>query len=296
MNFKNRSVTGMTIVLCALSMVGCSKSDEAKGGEVAKNSPKADPEKASPKKVDVTKKVDTPVKVEGTELATLLADPSRREADRARDAGRKPAEVIAFLGIEPGMKVIDVIAGGGYYTEVLSLAVGPSGRVSTQNPDFVLKMRDGANDVQLSERLSDKRLPNVDRLDKELPEVSPPGQFDAAFTALNLHDIYNKSGKEGAVGAMKLVFELLKPGGFLGVIDHHGAANQDNKELHRMQKKDAIDVLTAAGFVVEGDSELLAVPGDDMSKSVFAEEIRGKTNRFLLKVRRPATAKSPLPQ
>lgn len=223
-----------------------------------------------------------------SELETLLASESRAAADRARDAGRKPAEVIAFLGIEPGMKVIDIIGAGGYYTEVLALAVGPDGHVSAQNPAFVLQMRDGANEKALSERLANNRLPNVSRLDKEMTEISAQdGPFDAAFTALNLHDIYNNYGEEGAVGAMKSIFSTLKPGGVFGVIDHDGLEGNDNKALHRMLKQDAIRVVTAAGFVLEADSGLLHNHTDDMSQVVFAEGLRGNTHRFLLKLRKP---------
>lgn len=224
------------------------------------------------------------------DLTALLASDSRSAADRARDAGRKPAEVIAFLGIEPGVHVMDVIAASGYYTEVLSLAVGPEGHVTAQNPPGVLKMRDGANEKALSARLANDRLPNVSRLDKDLADFTPEdGPFDAAITGLNLHDIYGRYGEEGAVGAMKTVYASLKPGGVFGVLDHEGVEGNDNKALHRMQKADAIRIAEAAGFVVEDSSDILQMGSDDMSQTVFAEEIRGKTNRFLLKLRKPAT-------
>lgn len=221
-------------------------------------------------------------------LATLLASDSRAEADRARDAGRMPAEVIAFLGIEPGMSVIDIIGAGGYYTEVLALAVGPDGHVTVQNPAMVLQMREGANEKALSERLLNNRLPNVSRLDKEMADISAQdGPFDAAFTALNLHDIYNNYGEESAVGTMKSIYATLKPGGVLGVIDHDGVAGNDNNALHRMSKEDAIRVVKEAGFSLEADSGLLHIHSDDMSQVVFAEGVRGKTHRFLLKFRKP---------
>lgn len=222
------------------------------------------------------------------DLTSLLASDSRAEADRARDAGRKPAEVIAFLGIEPGMNVIDVIAAGGYYTEVLSLAVGPEGHVAAQNPAFVLEMRDGVNEKALSERLADDRLGNVARLDKEVADISPDdGPFDAAITALNFHDVFNNRGEEGAVGMMQVIYAALKPGGVFGVIDHQGAEGNDNKALHRALKTDAIRTAEAAGFVVEGESGLLHMHNDDMTQGVFAEGLRGKTHRFLLKLRKP---------
>lgn len=221
-------------------------------------------------------------------LADLLASDARSAADRARDAGRKPAEVIAFLGIEPGMHVIDVIAASGYYTEVLSLAVGPEGQVTAQNPPGVLKMRDGANEKALSARLADDRLANVSRLDKDLADFSPEdGPYDAAITGLNLHDIYNRYGEEGAAAAMQTIYAALKPGAVFGVLDHEGIESNDNTALHRIQRADAIRVAEAAGFVLDDSSDILHMPGDDMSQVVFAEEIRGKTNRFLLKLRKP---------
>ena len=222
------------------------------------------------------------------DLTSLLAGDSRAEADRARDAGRKPADVIAFLGIGPGMDVIDVIAAGGYYTEVLSLAVGPDGHVAAQNPAYVLEMRDGANEKALSERLADDRLGNVSRLDKELADFSPDdGPFDAAITALNFHDIYNNYGEEGAADAMQVIYAALKPGAVFGIIDHQGIEGNDNKALHRALKADAIRIAEAAGFVMEAESGLLHMHNDDMTQMVFAEGIRGKTHRFLLKLRKP---------
>ena len=225
------------------------------------------------------------------DLATMLAGESRFSGDRERDAGRKPLDVVAFVGIEPGMNVIDVIAAGGYYSEVLSLAVGNDGHVTAQNPAVVLQMRDGANEKQLSERLANGRLPNVSRLNKEIAELAPEdGPFDAAMTGLNLHDIYNNYGEGGAIGAMKGIGAMLKPGAVFGVIDHHGADGADgadNKELHRIRVEDAIRVAEAAGFVVEAQSGVLHVHDDDLKDNVFDEGRRGKTHRFVLRLRKP---------
>lgn len=224
------------------------------------------------------------------DLRQALDGPERPQADRDRDAGRKPAQVIEFLGIEPGMNVIDIIAAGGYYTEVLSLAVGPEGSVVAQNPQAVLEFRDGANEKALSQRLGDDRLPNVNRLNKDFQEMSADdGPFDAAITALNFHDIYNGSGPEAAVAVLQKVHAVLKPGGVLGIIDHAGVAGADNASLHRIEKSKAIETAEAAGFVLEGDSDLLANPDDDHTEGVFSEALRGNTDRFLLKLQKPAS-------
>lgn len=227
--------------------------------------------------------------VEVIDLRALLASESRPEEDRARDAGRKPAEVIEFLGIESGMRVMDVYAAGGYNTEVLSLAVGSEGQVVAQNPPGILQMRDGAYEKALSARLAENRLPNVSRLNAELAEMgADAGTFDAAITALNFHDIYNRNGPEAAVGALKAVYDVLKPGGVFGIIDHAGVAGANNAELHRIEKEIAIESAIAAGFVVEEESGLLSNPADDHTLGVFSAEIRGNTDRFALKLRKPA--------
>lgn len=222
-------------------------------------------------------------------LSELLASDSRSAEDRARDAARKPADVIAFLGIKPGMRAMDVIAAGGYYTEVLSLAVGPEGHVVAQNPQAVLEFREGANEKAISARLAGNRLPNVSRVNGGFDAVSTAdGQFDAAITALNFHDLYNGQGPEVALGALQAIYGLLKPGGVFGLIDHVGAADADNAALHRIETAKAVETAEAAGFVLEGQSDVLHNMGDDHTQGVFAEGLRGNTDRFVLKLRKPA--------
>lgn len=220
-------------------------------------------------------------------LAQALSNETRAEADRARDAGRKPAQVLAFLGIGPGMTVMDMIAAGGYYTEVLSLAVGSEGKVYAQNPPRVLQFRDGANEKAISQRLAGDRLANVTRINADLQEADlPAGSLDAVITALNFHDIYNGSGKEAAVGTARLVHSLLKPDGVFGVIDHAGTAGSDNAAMHRIDVELVKAALTEAGFEIDATSDLLANPDDTHDKGVFDPSIRGKTDRFLIRARK----------
>ena len=222
------------------------------------------------------------------DLANSLGAVDRDPADKARDAGRKPAAVLDFLGLEPGMTALDVIAASGYYTEILSIAVGPNGRVIAQNPLFVLKFRDGANDKALSQRLANNRLSNVIRMDGDIKKLDVnPGSVDLAITALNFHDIYNRGGKDAAIDFSKAVMVLLKPGGVFGVIDHEGANSADNASLHRMPLALAIEALESAGYLIEATSDVLRNPNDDMTKMVFSPEIRGKTDRFLIKAIKP---------
>jgi predicted methyltransferase len=262
----------LATVLAASSMIlACSQSEpEATPAPEPAAEPAAAPEPAA-------------------DLRSMLASDARSAEDQARDAGRKPADVVEFLGIEPGMSVIDVIAAGGYYTEVLSLAVGPEGSVVAHNPAFVLEFREGANEKAISARLADNRLPNVTRLNREFEELSADdGPFDAAITALNFHDLYNGRSPEDALAVLKIIYSMLKSGGTFGIIDHAGVADADNAELHRIEVAKVIETATAAGFVVDGQSGILSNSDDDHTQGVFAEGLRGNTDRFLLKLSKPA--------
>lgn len=224
---------------------------------------------------------------EADTLRAALDSSSRPEADKARDAGRKPADVVTFLGFGHGMTVMDVIAAGGYYTEVLSLVVGDDGKVYAQNPAAVLKFRDGANDKELTERLANNRLPNVVRLDREFADIGlEPESLDGAITSLNFHDVYNND-PAAAVGMLEVIKGLLKPGGVLGIIDHAGDAGADNAALHRIEKDKVMEAAKAAGFEIAGDSGLLSNPDDDHTGMVFAPGLRGNTDRLLLKLVKP---------
>lgn len=219
------------------------------------------------------------------DIRAAINDPQRKTEDKARDAGRKPAEVLAFLGLQPGMTVMDVMASGGWYTEVLSFAVGEDGKVYAQNTPGFLKYSDGMYEQAISERLQGNRLENVTRVNKDFQDLGMKNSVDLAISALNFHDIYNRS-PEAAVSMLKSMKDVLKPGGVLGVIDHDGEAGADNSSLHRMTQEQAVEAAKQAGFEVT-QSDLLASSEDDHSKMVFDPEIRGKTDRFLLKLTKP---------
>ena len=226
--------------------------------------------------------------VDSAALTAELSASSRSDADKARDAGRKPGAVVAFLGIEAGMTVVDLIAAGGYYTEVLSIAVGSTGKVYAQNGEYVLKLRDGANEKAISARLADGRLPNVARLDREVGDLGlAPGSVDAAVTALNFHDIANSRGPEATAGFLASVRAVLKPGGIFGVIDHDADADKDNEKLHRIPEADVRKAVEMAGFEITATGDMLRNPDDDHSQNVFAPGLRGKTDRFVLLLRKP---------
>lgn len=226
---------------------------------------------------------------EGRMLADELANaPARSDEDKARDAQRKPAQVLTFLGLRSGDTVLDIWASGGWYTEVMSIAVGPEGKVYAQNSAAVLNFRDGYYDKLISERLAGERLPNVERIDASVADAEiTPASIDFAFTALNFHDIYNRQGKEASIEFLAAVLDVLKPGGTLGLIDHVGDAGADNLALHRIEPAVVDEAAVAAGFIIEAKSDMLANPEDDHTRGVFDPTLRGNTDRFILRLRKP---------
>jgi predicted methyltransferase len=217
-------------------------------------------------------------------MRTALAAPERSAENKARDADRKPIETVQFFGIKSGDTVVDMIAVGGWFTEVLSAAVGPRGHVYSQNPPFVPETDAGKAFI--------KRLGNAEEVRVPLADAGIVGKADAVVTAMNLHDIYNgfngqPAGEPAAVDFLKAIYAGLKPGGVLGLIDHVGVAGQDNAKLHRMLPQQARDAITKAGFTIEAESKLLANPADDHTKGVFDPAIRGKTDQFMFRARKP---------
>lgn len=220
--------------------------------------------------------------------AALASAPTRSDEYKARDAGRKPADVLNFLGLKPGDTAADFIASGGWYTEVLSIAVGPEGTVYAQNSKAALELREGEYDKAITARLDGGRLPNVVRKDDELETLTiPPGSVDVAITALNFHDVYNYYGPEAATGFLAAIRGSLKPGGVLGVIDHVGTLDGDNVDLHRIDPALAVAAAEAAGYEVEVNTSLLGSAIDDHTKNVFDPAVRSQTDRFILKLTNP---------
>jgi len=218
-----------------------------------------------------------------TRMKAALASPDRPQTEKDRDAARKPIETIQFAGIKTGQTVLEVIAVGGWFTEVLSAAVGPTGKVYAQNPTFFT----GRPGFAEAEKARDDRLKNVTPIHGDLPDASLTGKADAALTALNLHDIYNGPGGEAAAVALcKGVYDDLKPGGTFTVIDHVGIAGQDNAMFHRIQLAQAKEVLTKAGFKIDAESDLLKNPKDDHTKGVRDPSVAGHTDQFLIRAKK----------
>lgn len=235
--------------------------------------------------------VETPAAEESV-YAAAIASTARTDSDRARDASRRPAEVLGFFGIEPGMTVLDLFSGGGYYTEIIAHVVGESGRVVAHSNEAYL----GFVGKEFAARHADNRLPNVSVLMAENNELELDAeQFDAIMMVLTYHDLYHVSVDNGwpKLDVDKLLAELskgLKPGGLLCIVDHFaavGAPRETGDTVHRIDRNIVVEELEAAGFVLEGESDLLRNPDDDYDVMVFDPDIRGKTDRFILRFRKP---------
>ncbi len=223
-------------------------------------------------------------------LRRALAAADRDVNDYIRDPYRKPVQVLEFLGIEAGMTVLDLYAAGGYYTFILARAVGPEGLVYAQNTRRGLNTLEDRQDITQGQALAAKiergRLNNVRQLVQAVGELQLAAEsLDAVLLAQTLHDYYN-TDPERALALLRQMYSLLKPGGVLGVTDHVGIAGRNNRQLHRMQIRQAVAVAEQAGFEVES-SELLRNPRDDHSRNIFDPALNRNTDRFLLKLTKP---------
>ncbi len=222
------------------------------------------------------------------DLVAVLSSGDRSDADMARDEARKPAEVLVFAGVEPGMTVLDVMAAGGWYSEVIATAVGPEGTVYAENPSWLIDGMGGRVVQALEKRLADNRLPNVIRADEGLDKGTiEAGSVDIALSALNMHDTYDQFGRNAALEQMTRIYTTLKPGGVFILIDHSGKAGLNNKQLHRIEQHIIEGIAKDAGFILEAEGQMLRHPEDDLTKMVFAKGLRGYTDRFVLKLRKP---------
>jgi len=217
-----------------------------------------------------------------------MATPDRHRFDLPRDEARKPFETFQFLGLRRGMTVMDVGAYAGYTSEMLAAAVGPEGKVYSQNTEEVyLRYADGYYKTTMDERLAGNRLPNTELFIAEYDDFGMEDELDMAFLGNLIHDFLNRDGEELALKFLKEIHRALKPGGVLGVIDHVGDAGKNNESLHRIEPKKARDLLEQSGFVITAESSLFANPEDDHSLMVYNEEIYRNTDRFLYKAVKP---------
>ena len=223
-----------------------------------------------------------------TAIARAIADPARPADDVKRDEARKPAGILEFAQIKPGDKAIDFIMGGGYFTRLVARTVGPKGRVYAYQPAEFIKFRAQYADEQNAVAGA---YANVTPLNNSLGMLNFPESLNLIFTAQNYHDLHLAAFPPGAVAAVNAaLFKALKPGGVLLMIDHAavaGSGARDVDTLHRIDPDTVKAELEKAGFKFEAESPLLRNPDDPHTQLVFDAAIRGKTDQFVYRFRKP---------
>ena len=212
-------------------------------------------------------------------VVAAVGDASRPEADKARDAARKPAEILTFAGVKSGDKVVELLPGGGYFTRVLSAAVGPTGKVYAAVP---------AGDVEKTKAALQKD--NVEVVTLDAKDFKTPEPVDVMFTAQNYHDFHLKQLALDVPAVNKTLYNTIKPGGTLLIIDHTAVAGSPVEvadSLHRIDPAIVKREVEAAGFKFVGEDNAARNPADDMSVNVFDPKIRGKTDQFVYKFQKP---------
>ena len=229
----------------------------------------------------------------GASVAEAVANPARPQKDRDRDAARKPDQLLAFSKVKPGDTVIDIWTGSGYWSRLFSKAVGPKGHVVAYVPAEIAGMKSKPVDVA-NALAAEPGYGNIVALSD--PAASQPTQehratLDVAFIFQNYHDLHDKfTGPVDVAAYNKAMFALLKPGGYYVVVDHAAAAGtglSHTEDLHRIDPATVKAEVEAAGFKLDATSGALADSGDAHDKNVFDPAIRGKSDQFAFRFRKP---------
>ncbi len=221
-------------------------------------------------------------------VSQAVADPARKDTDRALDAQRHPAETLALLDLKPGQKVVDVFPGP-YWDVMFADLVGPSGHVYEAIPAEVVKMKEAPS-------LPDGTAPhpehpNITTLTAPIDSFPMPQGVDVVWIRQNYHDLYDKfMGPANVPAFNKAVYKALKPGGLYVIIDHAAPAGSDLKSTdttHRIDEARVKKDLADAGFKLVRTSDVLRNPADDRTKLVFDPTVKGHTDQFVFIYQKP---------
>lgn len=218
-------------------------------------------------------------------IVAAVADPRRPDADRARDESRHPADILAFTGVRSGWRVADVGPGGGYYTRMFAVAVGEQGRV------FAIDRPNAPDRPPRAILAVAPEYPNVTVIQQGYQGWTTPEPLDAIFISQIYHDFHLPQLNLDVAQINRDMFAALKPGGVLVIIDHAAPSGSDlsvTNTLHRIDEATLRREVEAAGFVFEADSQVLRNPADNRTERVFETDIRGHTDQFVLRFRKPA--------
>jgi len=223
-------------------------------------------------------------------VAAAVADPSRPQADRDRDALRKPADMLMFMNMKPGQKVVDFMPGPkGYFTVLFADVVGPTGTVYAFIPTEVAKF--SKTPLPPNGAKIDPAHPNVIAIVAPVSQFATPESVDIVWTAQNYHDLHDPfMGPADMAAFDAAVFRSLKHGGVFVILDHAAAAGsgvRDTNTLHRIDPAVVKSEVTAAGFKFVKESDVLLNPADPHTALVFDPSIRGHTDQFIYLFRKP---------
>ena len=223
-------------------------------------------------------------------LDRALADPARAASRDASDARRKPGELIAFAGVRPGDKVLDLIPGDGYWTRIFAKLVGPQGKIYAVWPERYGRLATG-NVKSLEQLSADEYYGNIVTEVQPSTILSAPEPLDVVWTSQNYHDYPDEFMGKGDPSILnKAVFNILKPGGTYIVIDHMAESRsgmRDTERFHRIDPAAVRSQVEAAGFRFAGESKVLNNPADPLNIPVFDKAIRGHTSQFAYKFVKP---------
>jgi predicted methyltransferase len=230
--------------------------------------------------------------VQPPSIAAAVASANRSPDNVKLDESRKPAEILGFLGVKPGMHVIDLFGGNRYWSEIIAPAVGPAGSVQVWEPTQFYD-----DDSKKAFEAFAAKAPKVSIVSTPFEAIAlPKNSADLVMLNLNYHDAYWQSDKYKVprmepAAFLKTVYDAMKPGAVIGVIDHVALPNSDTRatvdKLHRIDPEVVKADFKRAGFVLAGSSDLLRNPADDHTLLVFDPKIRGKTDRFVFKFQKP---------
>lgn len=226
-------------------------------------------------------------------IAAAVADSHRPEKDTQQDAVRRPADLVAFSKVKPGDVVMDVWPGGGYWTRLFSPIVGAKGKVYAYVPAEIAEFK--SDPVAVAKALAaEPGRGNVQAISDPIAQQPAPSAFntfDVIWTFENYHDLHDSFMKGANVDEFnQAVFKLLKPGGYFVVVDHAaapGAGLKNTEDLHRIDPATVKAEVEKAGFVLDAESTLLASSADDHTLKIFDPAVKGKTDRFMLRFRKP---------
>jgi predicted methyltransferase len=224
-------------------------------------------------------------------IEKAVSDSARPADDTKRDTGRHPAELVEFAGIKPGMTVVDLLPGAGYFTRIFAKAVGPTGHVYAYfglQYDARLKTQGKDPDNQFADLK--QTYPNLGVIHGPLEQFVTPEKVDLVWTADNYHDMHTKAYSNDLAAVNKAIFNSLKPGGYYVIVDHRavkGAGVDISEKLHRVDADVVKQEVEAAGFKLAAESKILTRPTDDDNKRVFEAGEHDNTDQMVLKFRKP---------